>query len=85
MIKDAHQKLDKDSDYDILFDEDFVTLENFIIFMYTLVCRGIREKYYQTESWYNANIIVAWEIQIKWRRCCGTIVLDYSLLLLLLE
>lgn len=50
MIKDAHQKLDKDSDYDILFDEDFVTLENFIIFMYTLVCRGIREKYYQTES-----------------------------------
>ena len=32
------------------FDEDFVTLENFIIFMYTLVCRGIREKYYQTES-----------------------------------
>ena len=50
MIQGAHQKLDKDSDYDILFDEDFVTLENFIIFMYTLVCRGIREKYYQTES-----------------------------------
>lgn len=50
MIKEAHQKLAEDPDHDIWVDEELVTLENFIIFMYALVCRGIREKYYQTES-----------------------------------
>ena len=50
MIKEAHQKLAEAPDHDIWVDEELVTLENFIIFMYALVCRGIREKYYQTES-----------------------------------